>query len=161
MWLIPTLVAARVTDISIETLRALGVRGLIFDLDNTLMAPRSGRLDADISQWLAVLAAEGFQLACVSNNKRAAYCQSAQETLSMPVFGHARKPFGASLAAAVAQMGLSAHETLVVGDRPLTDIWGGRRIGAQTALVKPLMGPFEPPAIRFLRWMERRVVRVS
>lgn len=161
MFLVPTLIIAHVTDLTTETLTALGVRGLIFDLDNTLMPPRTGQMDGAIRHWLDHLAQAGFAMTCVSNNKRAHYCQAAQETLGMAVIGHARKPFRKSLLRAVALMALTPAEVLVVGDRPLTDIWGGHRIGAHTALVNPLMGPFEPPAIRFLRRLERCVVRAS
>ena len=41
-----------VTDIDLDNLAASGVKGLIFDLDSTLVAPRSGVLTVAVEQWL-------------------------------------------------------------------------------------------------------------
>jgi len=158
MLVTPTVIAPTTTDISVGQLQALGIKGIIFDLDNTLMAPHSGILSQEVAVWLDELRQAGFKLICVSNNKRQTYCQMAEQLLGMPVLHYARKPSPVKLLEALELLALCPLEVAVMGDRPLTDIWGGERIGAQTILVAPLIKDLEPFYIKGLRWLEWRFV---
>ena len=71
------LVEGDLTDLSLEHLSTDGVRGIILDLDSTLIAPRSGHLTLEVEQWLEQ-ARERFQLAVVSNNKNDIYMGQVQ-----------------------------------------------------------------------------------
>lgn len=59
-----------VTDIRPEELQALGIRGLILDVDNTLTTHGSPEISPEVQAWLYQLKAQRFQLAVVSNNAR-------------------------------------------------------------------------------------------
>lgn len=152
-------VVSDITTIDLRALKAQGVRGFIFDLDNTIMAPHTGRLEDRICTWLTLLRAEGFQCLVLSNNKRADYCQEAEALLGIPVISHAAKPDTRAFRQALAQMNLTAREVVMVGDRPLTDIWVGQRMGAYTILVDPLIKHSERFYIKFLRSLERLCVQ--
>ena len=52
-------------------------------------------------------------------------------------------------------MNLKPNEIAIIGDRPLTDIWVGKRLGTITILVDPLMKNKEPLVVKFLRKIER------
>ncbi|MCK7484503.1 MAG: hypothetical protein MZU97_02350 [Bacillus subtilis] len=41
----PTYIVEHVTDINLDDLKADGIKGLLFDLDNTLMRPAYGHID--------------------------------------------------------------------------------------------------------------------
>jgi HAD superfamily phosphatase (TIGR01668 family) len=155
----PSLIVADITTIDLAALKAAGVKGFIFDLDNTIMAPHTGALEARIESWLAILQAEGFKCLVLSNNKKAEYCQLAEKVLNIPVISHAAKPRRAKFREALQILGLQATEVAMVGDRPLTDIWVGQRMGSYTILVDPLIKQSEKIYIKFLRRMERLFVQ--
>jgi HAD superfamily phosphatase (TIGR01668 family) len=159
LFLKPSLIVEDITTIDLNLLKAKGIRGFVFDLDNTIMAPHSGALEQRIEAWLALLKAEGFQCLVLSNNKQAEYCQMAEKVLDIPVISHAAKPRRAMFRKALELIGLPAHEVAMVGDRPLTDIWVGQRMGSFTILVDPLIKHQERKLFKVLRRMERLFVQ--
>lgn len=159
MMLKPTyLVDGDITDIDLDALTASGVKGIIFDLDSTLLAPRSGRLTAECETWLTAVRLR-FQVAVVSNNKNDPYIKQVEEHLNMPVLHRAAKP-STRLFLKVADMWqLPPAQIAVVGDRPLTDVWGGQRAGMKTILVWPLKSMNEPNWVKMIRRLERCVIK--
>lgn len=155
----PSLIVEDITTIDLQALKAAGVKGFIFDLDNTIMAPHSGALEDRIETWLTILQADGFKCLVLSNNKKAEYCQLAEKVLNIPVISHAAKPRRAKFRQALEILGLQATEVAMVGDRPLTDIWVGQRMGSYTILVDPLIKHSEKVYIKFLRGLERMFVQ--
>ena len=154
----PDLFVEDITTLDLAALKAKGIKGFIFDLDNTIMAPHSGILEERIERWLNTLRSEGFQLIVLSNNKKSEYMHNAEQVLQIPCIGHAAKPRRATFRKALEKMNLKAEEVAMVGDRPLTDIWVGNRMGAYTILVDPLIKLQESKLIQFLRRLERMFV---
>lgn len=146
-----------VTDIVIETLLADGVRGLIFDLDSTLIESKSARLTDEVNAWL-IKARPHFKMVILSNNKNAAYLEKVKTLLDMPVIGYAKKPSRRGFRQAIEMLELTPNEVAVIGDRPLTDILGGKRSGAKTVLVKILRTINEPSWKTSIRNLERRLI---
>jgi HAD superfamily phosphatase (TIGR01668 family) len=160
VFLRPTyLIDGDITDIKLDTLKEAGIKGIILDLDSTLIAPRSGRLTEEAASWLAAARAS-FKLAVVSNNKRDAYLKETSDLLAMPVIGRAGKPRRGMLLKVLAMLDLQPQEAVLVGDRPLTDILGGQRAGMKTILVYPLKTMKEPGWIQFFRRLERLVIKI-
>jgi len=159
VFLRPTyLIDGDITDIELEVLKKDGIKGIILDLDSTLVAPRSGRLTEAVSIWLNSARAD-FKLAVVSNNKRDDYLSQTASLLAIPVAGRARKPSRGVLLKVLEKLELKPEEAVLVGDRPLTDILGGQRAGMKTVLVHPLKSMKEPSWIKFLRRLERLFVK--
>ncbi|MEB3286736.1 MAG: YqeG family HAD IIIA-type phosphatase [Vampirovibrionales bacterium] len=148
-----------VTRIDLNALWAKGIRGFIFDLDNTLMAPHAGVIRADVASWLANLNSAGFKSFLLTNNKRELYSTQAAALLNMPVIWYAAKPNPTKFNEALELLQLPPSAVAVVGDRPLTDIWGGQRIGAYTILVDPLIKDEESKLIQYLRALERAFIQ--
>ena len=63
----PTVRKHRITDITADDLRALGVRGLLLDVDNTLTRYKSQELDPAVAAWLQRMQQQGIALTVVSN----------------------------------------------------------------------------------------------
>lgn len=147
-----------VTDIDLEQLERDGIKGLIFDLDSTLVAPHSGLLTNEVAGWLELARAK-FQVAVVSNNKRHDYIREVEVLLDMHCIGYAAKPSRKAFLRVLERFALAPHEVAVVGDRPLTDVWGGLRAGMKTILVMPLKSMNEPEWIRMFRRLERLFIR--
>jgi uncharacterized protein len=152
------LIDGDITDIDLGQLAADGVKGLIFDLDSTLVAPHSGVLTDEVDHWLRE-ARRRFKVAIVSNNKRQSYMDEVKALLDMPLIGHAAKPSRQGFMRALETMQLQPEQVAVVGDRPLTDVWGGHRAGMKTILVWPLKTMNEPGWKTFFRKLERVVIK--
>lgn len=152
--LTPTYVVDHVTDINLQDLKDEGIKGLIFDLDNTLMAPKTGKLTEDVHQWLAA-AKQDFKIAVVSNNPHEKYLELAYQEIGCPVYGKAKKPRRNITLKALKEMALLPSEVAFIGDRPLTDIWVGQRLKMFTVLVDPIIKHEEIEIVKFLRKMER------
>jgi HAD superfamily phosphatase (TIGR01668 family) len=152
------LIDGDITDISLDKLENDGIKGIIFDLDSTLLAPRSGHLTPECETWLTQARAR-FRVAVVSNNKSDPYIEQVRELLQMTVLHKARKPSTRLFIRVLEMWQLRAAEVAVVGDRPLTDVWGGQRAGMKTVLVWPLKTMQEPKWVTFFRKLERCVIK--
>lgn len=152
------IIEGTLTSLDIALLREKGIKGLILDLDNTVMPPHTGEIDEHMVHWLGE-ARKHFQLIIVTNNKRSHYYEKAGELLGLPVIGSAGKPDLACFRQALDMLELDHTQVAVIGDRPLTDVWGGLRLNAFTILVDPLTKETEHPVIKFLRALERSLVR--
>lgn len=135
----PDLVLPSVLDLDGALLLKTGIRGLLFDLDNTIVRRDARVLEQPVAQRLRDLMAGGFSLAIVSNNGRARVSSFADE-LGVPCVSRAVKPLGAGFTRAMRLMGTSGSETAVVGDQIVTDVLGGNLLGLYTILVHPLPG---------------------
>lgn len=155
----PDLFVEDITTIDLAALKQHGIKGFVFDLDNTIMAPKSGLLEPRIGAWLDTLRLEGFQLIVLSNNRHLNYVRQAEEVLQIPCIGQACKPRRGTFRLALQKMQLQPEEVAMVGDRPLTDIWVGNRMGAFTILVDPLIKHQETRLVKFLRRLEHCFVQ--
>ena len=158
MFLQADFILESVLDINLDEMRERGVKGFIFDLDNTLMAPNTGVFREDIKAWLDVVMQE-FKVAIVSNNPIPSYEKKVREVVDLPIYFKAGKPRRKFVREALLELGISAKEASMVGDRPLTDIWVGQRLHMVTILVDPLRKHKEHRVIKFLRGLERSFVK--
>ncbi|RDI96649.1 YqeG family HAD IIIA-type phosphatase [Meiothermus sp. QL-1] len=147
-----------VTEITPLWLRERGLRGVILDLDNTLVPYGFyGEPPAHLVGWLEELKAAGIPLVLVSNGSRARVGYW-REKLGVLGLGPAGKPW-CGFRSALRRMGLQACEVAVVGDQLFTDVLGGNLVGAYTVLVPPLSSR-ELGYTRLVRRLERFVLRV-
>ena len=155
LFLKPTLIyEGDVTRIRLNDLKELGIEGLILDLDNTIMAPKSARLDLPVKYWLDVMKMN-FKIVVLTNNKQAFYLEAVRYVLELPVIGFAKKPWSVGIHEALDILNLSNDKIAVIGDRPLTDIWLGQRFGFKTVLIHALTAHIEPKwkyCLRKLEW---------
>lgn len=143
---------AAVDHIDQELLYHQGVRGLILDLDDTLCGKKSSDVPPALRDWL-MAAAHRFKLYIVSNNRSSERVQLVAEDLKIPFIARAVKPRRSALRQAAEAMQLSCAQVAVIGDRPLTDVLGGNRLGMVTVLVDPLSP--DHPWLSWWRSLER------
>lgn len=115
-----------------------GLRGIILDVDDTLTLKNSALVEPPVVEWLKRAQDKGFKCYLVSNNRSPAHIAGLSKVLGLPAMARAGKPRGSGFRWALAQMQLSAHEVVAVGDRVLTDIVGGASCGMRTCLVMPV-----------------------
>ncbi len=154
----PTYVIAHVRDINLTELKAQGIKGFLFDLDNTIMPPKTGIFPEEIVNWLNVVRKD-FKIAVVSNNKNRDYYEKVKEISDFPIYFNAAKPSTKAVKEALTELKITAKQAAIVGDRPLTDIWVGQKLKMTTILVDPLMKHQEHDFIKFLRKLERSFIK--
>lgn len=135
--LTPSMVADTLYDIKLAELRKQGVRGIAFDLDNTIVPWNSQEICPEVLVWLNNLVAQDFKLCLISNNSKGRVSKVAQQC-NAPFVAKALKPSRSGFRQAAKTMGLNPGNVAIVGDQLFTDILGGNRLGMVTIWVKPL-----------------------
>ena len=143
-------------DIPYGRLRADGFRGIIFDIDNTLV-PHGAPADAKAVELFRRLSGMGFELSLISNNGDDRVRPFAEAVRAYYVT-KAGKPRRRGFIDAMRMMGTTTSDTLQIGDQIFTDIWGGRRTGLFSVLVDPIDPTKETPFIYFKRVLEKPVL---
>lgn len=156
-WLRPDLWVGAVSEIGPEALHARGIRGLILDLDDTLVAALEHQPPPAVEAWVERMSGE-FRLFILSNNASPSRVQRIAERLGLPCAARAAKPRRQGFRAAIAQLDLTPSEVAIVGDQLFTDVLGGHRIGAYTILATP-MSPEHKPWRKLMRLVEGMLVR--
>ena len=142
-------------EIPYEELYKKGYRGIVFDVDNTLVehgAPVTERAVALFER----LRKTGYDTCIISNNKEPRVSPFANEVKS-PYLFKANKPSKKGYEKAMERMGTSRETTVFVGDQLFTDVWGARRTGVFSILVKPI-NPKEEIQIVLKRRLEAVVL---
>jgi hypothetical protein len=151
----PRLFVPSVFAIDMDRLWNQGVRGIIMDLDNTLVSWNHDEASADLMAWIVVAKHRPFRLCLVSNNLGARVDRFAS-LLGVPAIPRAAKPRRRAFRRAMQLMGTEAQSTAVVGDQIFTDVLGGNRLKCYTILVAPL-AEHEFWTTRLIRRVERFV----
>lgn len=123
-------------EIDFEKLYKEGYRGVIFDIDNTLVR-HGAPADARARRLFAHLKELGFTCCLLSNNKEPRV-QMFNQKIQVHYIFKAHKPRTASYKKAMQMMQTDTDNTLFVGDQIFTDIWGANLAGIRTILVKPI-----------------------
>lgn len=132
-----------------------GYRGVIFDIDNTLV-PHGAPADARAEKLFAHLKSLGYRCCLLSNNKEPRV-QMFNEKIRVNYIFNAHKPRSANYKKAMRLMKTDKGNTLFVGDQIFTDIWGANQVGIRTILVKPVH-PKEEIQIVLKRYPEKVVL---
>lgn len=124
-------------DIKPSKLKEHDIKGIVTDLDNTLVAWDVPEATPELRQWFKSMQEAGIKITVVSNNheKRVkAFCHP----LGIPFISRARKPMRRAICKAIGQMDVEKENIVVIGDQLLTDVLGGNRLGVHTILVVPV-----------------------
>ena len=154
---LPSEFVKSVFDISPERLLEKGIRGIITDLDNTLVEWDRPEATPKLVNWLKSMKDAGIQITIVSNNNELRV-KSFADPLGIPFIYKARKPMGKAFRKALHTMDVKREEVVVIGDQLLTDVVGGNRIKLHTILVLPV-AKSDGFFTRFNRLVERRIFK--
>lgn len=158
MLLKPDFNLKNIYEIDLDLLKEMGIKAIFFDLDSTIMVSKSGKYHEKTEEWLAKVD-EDFFIAVISNNKNIEYLEKVRSISSFQVIGHANKPSPKSMRSLLNKINMHPNEVVIVGDRPLTDILAGKLLGAKTILVGSINAHNEGIATRFVRKLERSVIK--
>ncbi|OZS77115.1 hypothetical protein CF394_13345 [Tetzosporium hominis] len=152
---IPSQFVKSVFQITPEELTAKGIKGIITDLDNTLVEWDRPDATPQLVKWFTSMQQAGIQVTIVSNNNEMRV-KAFADPMQIPFIYKARKPFRKAFLSALRLMGLKREQVVVIGDQLLTDVLGGNRLKLHTILVIPV-AKSDGFFTRFNRLVERRI----
>ncbi len=136
-----------------EDLALLGIRGLLLDIDNTLVPNHIPDADEQVLSFISGMQAAGIRIAILSNAS-AHRISLFNRPLGLPAVDGAFKPFRSGYQKGLGLLGLTAGEVLMAGDQLFTDVLGANASGIRSLLVSP-MHRMEPWYVRLKRSLER------
>ena len=143
-------------EIDYEKYYEMGYRGVLFDIDNTLVehgAPATDRARELFERLRRI----GFATCLISNNQKPRVAPFA-EAVGSPYLENAHKPSVKGYEKACSLIGTTKEQTFFVGDQLFTDVYGAKRAGLHNILTKPI-DPKEEIQIILKRLPERAVLR--
>lgn len=140
-----------------DFLSSRGIKGIIFDLDNTILPWKAKKLTPDEILFIEQLKGHGFKM-CIVSNALDRRVRSLLDPLCIPAISRARKPRRTPFRHAMEIMGTAPGETAVVGDQIFTDVFGGNRLGLYTILVTPVSRR-EFIGTKMIRFLEKRILK--
>ena len=142
-------------DIDYEKMYAEGYRGVIFDIDNTLVEhgfPANDKAKTLFKRLKDI----GFNTMLLSNNKEPRVKSFADMVDSAYIY-KADKPLAKGYQKAMQMMNTDIKSTVFVGDQIFTDVWGAKRLGIYSILTYPI-DPHEEIQIVLKRFLENIVL---
>ncbi len=148
-----------VTELTPERLQSQGIRALLVDLDDTLVASNSERMGLAFRRWVLGLKDAGILVMLLSNGKPKRVARWSQ-LLGVEGLSLVGKPFRFAFERGLKRLGTRASETAMVGDQLFTDVLGANALGIKTILVTPLSNKGLPHT-RLARKLEKLVLESS
>lgn len=137
----------RLASVDIELLKVSGIRGVILDLDNTIISEDDRYVSPGAEAWIAQAKSAGLKFYILSNGKRRYRVKYWCHRLDIPAVNPAKKPFPCAFRKAIKHMQLQPKQVVVIGDSRHTDMLGAWLVGCPSIQVATLPHPF--------RWWEK------
>ena len=153
----PDFALEKAYDVTVDSLKKHGIKIVLVDLDNTLIAWNNPDGTPEMRQWLHDLRDSGIPVVVVSNNKYERVKQ-AVEKFGIEFEAFALKPFTFGINRALKRFNVQPHEVVMIGDQLMTDIRAAKRVGLKSVLVKPLIQT-DSINTQINRWRERRTMK--
>ncbi|MGT2756228.1 YqeG family HAD IIIA-type phosphatase [Streptococcus ovuberis] len=134
----PTFALEAVYDLKVEDLEKHGIRAVLVDLDNTLIAWDNPDGTLEMKEWLHDMRDAGIKVVVVSNNTTERVRRAVQQ-LEIPFVSWSMKPFNIGIKKAMRRFDIKPEEVVMVGDQLMTDIRAAHRAGIRSILVRPLV----------------------
>lgn len=137
----PDLVLGKsVLGITPQVIRDRQIKGLILDVDETIIPVGRKQLDPEVADWAKEIKSI-VPLSLVSNNVGYERIRLIAEGMGVPFIASAGKPSRRKLRKAAEAMNFPYEHIAMVGDRLFTDVLAGNRLGLFTVLVQPMLEP--------------------
>ena len=140
----PTYMIESVEKIPFVLLERDNIKGLIFDVDNTISTMGKGITEASY-EWIKEAKNLGYKICILSNSVNQRKVKKIMSDLDVMGLCFARKPSTKGFEMALNLLDLKKDQVVMIGDQIFTDVWGANRFGIKSILVKPINkkeGPF-------------------
>ena len=136
-FLYPDLAYDSIHDIELNSLFVGGIKGLIVDIDNTLIAPGMKKPDERMNKWIETARDAGFDICLLSNASRRRVARLASG-FGIYAIARAGKPSRAGFIKAMRLLKLAPPQVCVIGDQIFTDVLGAKKMGIKAIYTKPI-----------------------
>lgn len=126
-----------VKDISIDFLEKNKIKGIILDVDNTLIT-LDKNMPEGIIEWVENIKKAGIKLCIVSNSNHKEKVEGVAKKIDVPFIFFAKKPLKTGFLKAQKILDLKVENIAAVGDQIFTDVIGANRCKMFSILVKPI-----------------------
>lgn len=137
MKLYPDIYLNNIKEINLELLKENKIKGLILDVDNTLIDYDKNLLEG-VKEWCDNLKQNKIKICILSNTNKVKKVEKVAKILDLEYIYFAHKPNKKGFLKARNLLGLKVNEIATVGDQVFTDVLGGNRVGMFTILTKPI-----------------------
>lgn len=137
MKIYPDLYLTNVKEITLELLNKHKIKGLILDVDNTLIDYDKNLLEG-AKEWCDNLKQNNIKICILSNTNKVKKVEKVAKILDLEYIYFAHKPNKKGFYKAQQLLGLKVKEIATVGDQVFTDVLGGNKVGMFTILTKPI-----------------------
>lgn len=134
---IPDIYVKSVYDIDYDNLKSRGIKCVLFDLDNTLLPPKTKEVSKKLVDFIKQAKKTNIRFIIYSNSNKKRVSDVAGR-LDLEFFYFARKPYRGKIDKIVKKYEYNQSEIAIVGDQLLTDVLFGNRVGITAILVNPL-----------------------
>lgn len=145
-----------VQDVPFELIAGQGVKGVLFDLENTLIPP-GGPFDDESRAVLERVRGVGLRMGVITNCS-ASWARRALEDERIAYIAPAHKPSKDAFTAGCKAIGLRPHQCVFIGDQVITDVFGAQRAGLRAILLEPRWET-EALSSRFQRLVSRALLK--
>lgn len=139
-------------DVTPEHLLNLGIKYIFSDIDNTLATYDDPTPPENVIAWCRRMNDAGIKIAFVSNNNRERV-ELFNRDFGYVAYAKAGKPFVRKLKRAMADLGATRENSVLLGDQLLTDAAAGKRAGLYVIIVPPIKDKTSA-FFRLKRWLE-------
>lgn len=156
-FLLPEHVFEHYYEVTPAELQKRNLRGLLLDMDNTLVPYEETTPRPEFAEWLLALQKSGIAVALVTNNhkKRLATFNAPH---GLPAYANSLKPLPHNLRRAAKRMNIPVKECAMLGDQLLTDMLAAHFAG-MTAFIVPPIRDKKNPIVRLKRALERPLMK--
>ena len=126
-----------VKDISIDFLNKHNIKGLILDVDNTLIS-LNRKMPEGVSSWAKEMKNNGIKICILSNSNKMNKVEAVAKIIEVPYIFFGKKPLKSGFLRAKEILKLNNENIAVVGDQIFTDVIGANRCNMFSILVKPI-----------------------
>ena len=154
----PDLYIPSVYELPLAELKEMGIRGLVFDIDNTIAPFDVAEPDEKLIQFFQSLKKQGFHLLILSNNNKERVHLFSRKLPALAVH-KAGKPSIKKLHHALSLLHIAPAEAAIIGDQAFTDMWCGNRGGLYSIMTAPICNR-DQLITKVKRGVERQVMRI-
>jgi HAD superfamily phosphatase (TIGR01668 family) len=133
----PTKIYDSVSSIDFDDLRSLNIKGILIDIDNTLI-DMYRNVPKEIFDWIRKAKENGFKMLVLSNTNNRKKVKFISESFDLECVSFAMKPLKWGYNRALKKIGLKAEEVCMIGDQIFTDVLGANRLKIASIYVKPI-----------------------
>lgn len=137
MLLYPKFYCKNIKEVDIEKLNKNNIKGILLDVDNTLIDLDHRLLDGAV-EWCKDLKEKNIKFCILSNSNNKEKIKKVSEALGIPYISFGTKPLKRGFKKASKILGLDFKNLAIIGDQIFTDVIGGNRCGIYTILVDPI-----------------------